>query len=572
MSISKFSVIFLLGGYLVLGLSHIAILPPWEGFDENAHFSYIQQIADTGSLPKPGSAKISKDVDGYKQYAPMPYCYVPLFKAGEGYTYHSFFNLPPASIQKAYTAIHVPPAKVRKFRPGDMLNWQTQHPPLYYMVLAPVFRLTRSLALIDQIFWLRLVSYIFAWTALLITILGGYRLSKARHDDVRLASRPWLVFGTVCIPLLFPSWFPEMARIGNDSLCALWLSLLWILLIRVHTVGKTYPVALMMGLLLGLGCLTKAFFVPLSAGFLFSLLLHDVVSADGSRRAALLRTFMVLAVLIAVSGWWYWGNWLEGRSLLGSNEMNEISSSGSLVDLIRHHFTIKSWLRGHAAMIVTLGWSCTWSFIRPPYIYMLPLAALVVFIALTYMWALRHYKFHTLEWAPLWCILPVILGLSYHVLLMVALTGEGRGTSGYYLLFMVPVIGTAVGIGLLSFWHKALFRIIAILLGVYAVCFAVVISWAQFMLYAGILSASEDNKFYRLPDAFPPYFGLPDAIANLSVLAYPRMGIFCWLAGGLLVGAGLIAGARMMVAPKVADFHPGSYTKQSPRGNGRRFI
>ena len=533
----------------MLGLSHIAILPPWEGFDENAHFSYIQQIADTGSLPKPGRAKLSKNVDNYQQYAPMPYCFVPFFKKGEGYTYHRFFSAPPAVIQKADTEIHAPPKKVRKYQPGQMLNWQTQHPPLYYMLLAPVFKLTRGMALIDQIFWLRLLSYLFAWAALLITVLGGYRLSHAQGAKTRLASKPWLVVGTVCIPLLFPSWFPEMARIGNDSLCALWMSLLWLLLIRVHTAGKTFPVALMMGLLLGLGCLTKAFFVPLSAGFIFSLLLHDTLSAGGSKRAAFLQTFVVVLVMIAVSGWWYGGNWLEGRSLLGSNELNAIGTSSGLIDLLRHHFSILSWLRGHAAMIVSLGWSCSWSFVRPAYVYMVPLGALVVFVALSYAWALRFHKIHSLEWAPLWCLLPVVLGLSYHVLLMVALTGEGRGTSGYYLLFMVPAIGTAVGLGLSSFWHKALFRITAILLGMYAVCFAVVISWAQFMLFAGLFWASPDNRFYRIPAIFPPYLGFPKAVANLSILAYPKMGIICWLVGGLLVAAGLIGGGHAILAP-----------------------
>jgi hypothetical protein len=36
-------------------------------------------------------------------------------------------------------------------------------------------------------------------------------------------------------------------------------------------------------------------------------------------------------------------------------------------------------------------------------------------------------------------------------------------------------------------------------------------------------------------------------------LAYPKIGIICWLAGGLLVGAGLITGARIMVASTATD-------------------
>ena len=28
----------------LVGLAHIAFLPPWEGFDETAHWSYIQEL------------------------------------------------------------------------------------------------------------------------------------------------------------------------------------------------------------------------------------------------------------------------------------------------------------------------------------------------------------------------------------------------------------------------------------------------------------------------------------------------------------------------------------------------
>jgi hypothetical protein len=33
------------------GVAHVAALPPFEGFDEVAHWSYIQQIADEGRIP-----------------------------------------------------------------------------------------------------------------------------------------------------------------------------------------------------------------------------------------------------------------------------------------------------------------------------------------------------------------------------------------------------------------------------------------------------------------------------------------------------------------------------------------
>src|SRR6185503_5689845 len=37
---------------LLIGLAHVAYLPPLEGFDEYGHYSYIEQIAKTRSLPR----------------------------------------------------------------------------------------------------------------------------------------------------------------------------------------------------------------------------------------------------------------------------------------------------------------------------------------------------------------------------------------------------------------------------------------------------------------------------------------------------------------------------------------
>ena len=49
----------LLAGQLLLGVAHVAMLPPWEGFDETAHYSYLQQLADRGELPRLGTARMS---------------------------------------------------------------------------------------------------------------------------------------------------------------------------------------------------------------------------------------------------------------------------------------------------------------------------------------------------------------------------------------------------------------------------------------------------------------------------------------------------------------------------------
>src|SRR5262245_50994510 len=51
---------------LLIGLAHVAGLPPFEGFDETAHYSYIEQIAKTGTLPRV-SDKLRQDAQDFEE-------------------------------------------------------------------------------------------------------------------------------------------------------------------------------------------------------------------------------------------------------------------------------------------------------------------------------------------------------------------------------------------------------------------------------------------------------------------------------------------------------------------------
>ena len=546
MALFNGSILLLLSGYLFLGISHIAFLPPWEGFDETAHFSYIQQITDTGSLPQLNRAKLSKNVEEYKIYAPMPYSSIPPFEDNGGFTYKTFFESQPQTIQRGYSYVHLPQHNSSRYAPGTVKNWQAQHPPLYYVFLSPIYMATRSFALTDQIFLIRVISYLFAWFAMLITACGGYYLFRIRPNSENISLKYFIPIGTLSIPIFFPAWFPEMARIGNDSLCALFLSILWLLFMRVYFIGISFKISVLLGLFMGLGCLTKAFFVPLSAGIVFYLILQQYTIKGVWNISTLSHVLVIITIIFAISGWWYFGNWLETGSLFGSHEMAILQNTGGILDGLSQHFSINAWLRGHAALITTIGWSCTWSLARPPYVYLMPLTLTVMFLTISYLSALPGCKINSFEWFPFWCALPVIVGFSYHVLVRIALTGEGRGTGGYYLLFLVPVIGSAISLGLRSHWNKKWFRISVALLGLYAVVFSIVISWAQVLMFSGIIYKSGNNKFYQLPDQLPPYFGIPDALTNLSALVYPKFGTFCWLMGVVLFTIGLIIGWKLI--------------------------
>src|SRR5436190_19890894 len=56
---------------IFVGLTYVALQPPFEGFDEFAHYSSLRQIAHAGSLPIEGASYLDREATEYQ--GPMPY-------------------------------------------------------------------------------------------------------------------------------------------------------------------------------------------------------------------------------------------------------------------------------------------------------------------------------------------------------------------------------------------------------------------------------------------------------------------------------------------------------------------
>lgn len=537
-TILKRSVMFLLFGQLFFGIAHIALLPPWEGFDETAHYSSIQQIADTKTLPRYGSARISGEVEKYAQFAPIPYSGSPPVEKNGGYTYKSFFDSSTETWERGFNHVSKSPPKPREFIEGEKINWQSQHPPVYYLTLAPIYLLTNNFSWNGQLFVLRLISYLFAWIAL---VIGAYTCLTELNSNS--SSEPnsiyyWAILGFGIWPLIFPSWFTDMARIGNDSLCALIIALIWFVLVK----SKNYPSIksyVILGVLLSIGCLIKVFFIPVFAGVACFLFLRRWKIEGRAGIKSNLFNLLVMALIVSViSGWWYYLNWYHYGVVLGSDEMIRLKNAGGLLTNLVDNFSIGAWVRGHAAAVTTFAWSGTWSFARPPYIFLLPMAFAVIFLFSIYIYAVRQYNVTMIEWLPAWCTLPVLAGLGYHILVRIALIGEGRGTGGYYLHFLVVPLVMALGIGLKSIWIKKGFRITAIILFIYAIIFSSIIFLTQNFLFTGMMHISGDNKFYQISNNFSSLFNWPEIITRLSVLAFPYLGLTAFIFGIITVVMG----------------------------------
>jgi hypothetical protein len=553
-SVVRRAVVCLLGGTGILGIAHVALLPPWEGFDEEAHYSSLQQLADTHEVPRLGRARISEDAQDYRQSAPVRYGNAPGRDRKGPHTYRSFFEASPDVVAQGRSVVHGRPLEARHYTASAKLNWEAQHPPLYYAVLSPVYVLTRGLSWGAQLFALRAVSYLLAWLALVVgvyvcatvipTLRGG-----ALHRD-------WLMLGVAAWPLVFPGWFPEMARLGNDSLCALIVAAVWWSTARAIGHGPDFRYAWTVGLLLGLGWLTKALFIPVTLGLGAFWCIREC-SLGGARALARLslRLLVAGALIAAISGWWYIGNWREYGVAVGSIEIVRLNEAGGLASGLEQRFTVGAIVRFGASFATRLAWPSTWSLARPPYIYLVPMVLAVLLATAAYLSALRRFRPTGLEWLPLWLTAPFVAGFVYQMLVLIALTGQGSGFGGYYLHLLVVPLGSALGLGVGVWWRHAGTRILATAFVLYSAVFAVAISWAQVLLFAGILGKSE-SKFYQMPPKLPPLLGLPEALARMTVLAYPFLGAIAWLVGAGLLLVGMLTAWKITRA--LAPAGPGA--------------
>src|SRR5262249_12421141 len=207
----------------------------------------------------------STALTGYAQVAPLPYgIQLPIETHGGLLTYRTFFES-PAAVARGADAVTRPPVGPRRYTPSAVHNWEAQHPPFYYVLLSPAYLVTAQLSWRGQLFTLPLISYLLACGALALRSLGCL---TPMPPLVHPTQPSWVGIGIAVWPLMIPSWLPEMARLGNDSLCALLAAGVWITMVRASASDLTYPRAIGLGSLLGLGCLTKALFVPVTAGAL----------------------------------------------------------------------------------------------------------------------------------------------------------------------------------------------------------------------------------------------------------------------------------------------------------------
>ncbi|MFQ5453099.1 MAG: hypothetical protein ACE5D6_02805, partial [Candidatus Zixiibacteriota bacterium] len=127
--------------FIFLFLSHGLIIPPFEGFDESAHYSYISLLSDRWQIPDFRTTLFDASIDNTLTNMPRRYSGTPPYDSVDGITYYQFFNDFTDPERKRIGENYWDVKQYVSYQPGKEINWQGQHPPLYYLIMILPYRL-----------------------------------------------------------------------------------------------------------------------------------------------------------------------------------------------------------------------------------------------------------------------------------------------------------------------------------------------------------------------------------------------------------------------------------------------
>lgn len=223
--------LLILLAFLLVGAMYAMEIPPWQAPDEPAHYNYVSQLA-AGQMPV-------IEVDDYDE-----------------------------AYRSRIVSERFPPDL--SIEPLTYEDWQ---PPLYYLLLVPVFQLSGGMLLP-----LRLASLLIGLAVVVVTYYATGELWPQRE---------WLPLTATAFVAFLPQHVAGLATVNNDGLAELVIAtILWLLLRGVRrpaTAAGQWP---LIGALLGIGFLTKATVYLMLPVVAFALWLRYRGHWPAMRRAA----------------------------------------------------------------------------------------------------------------------------------------------------------------------------------------------------------------------------------------------------------------------------------------------
>jgi len=334
--------------FLMKLVFYASFVPLWEGYDEFAHFAFVQHLAETHELPDLLNAAASQEVAESLRLAPVPWT---IRQWMPGWTTHDdFWRLPDLTRQWRERELKEIPRILARENAQNLRSYEGQQPPLAYLLYSIPYAVFQGAGLLTRAWVVRMAGAVIAS----LVIPFGFML--ARHV---LGNEPQAV-GVAAVIASMPELSMTADHGGNEPLAiVLGTACVYGLCLLVGDSRRALWRALFLGCLLGCGLLTKAYFLTMipAIGGIFAVLLWR---APGSRRRIAVQLLVVLGAATAIAGWWYWHAIRATGTLTGGQIA--IAARQSTLPVLRAMERI-NWLRVADFALGSHLWLGGWSFL-----------------------------------------------------------------------------------------------------------------------------------------------------------------------------------------------------------------
>jgi hypothetical protein len=286
------------------------ITPPFQLPDEPAHYAYVQQLAETRTLPTSSHEQYSEE----EETALSDLNWLAVRWHPE--------NHPVATRAQQRTLEHDLARPLGRLGPGGA-GVAVSQPPLYYALQTIPYAIGSSGSLLDRLALMRLLSALMAG----LTALFSFLFVREAVPGVAWA---WVVggLGVSLLPLLgFMS-----GALNPDSMLFAVSAAVFFLLARGFRRGLTPSLAVAIGLATAVGTLTKVNFLGLLPGVIVGLVVLAWRAARTSRASAYRALALGVSLAVAPIGLYLIVNLFSNRAGLGvaSSAIHLTKSRGSL--------------------------------------------------------------------------------------------------------------------------------------------------------------------------------------------------------------------------------------------------
>jgi 4-amino-4-deoxy-L-arabinose transferase-like glycosyltransferase len=442
--------------FIFRGVFYCSFLPLWEGFDEWAHFAVAQRMSASSSLLIPRDSLVSRDIDVSLDLTPLPKGMTNMPPAGV--THEQYPDLPPQERSRREMELATLPPEWATEYPEDgedgMPAYEASQAPLYYWLMAAPLSVIRAMSLVDRVWLIRVLTLLVGSLCIPLGFLVALRFF-GESTAQRLTT----------IVALLPELALTLSRVSNESLAVVIYTLM--ILAAVGWIDR--PVihrAVAVGVFLGLGLLTKAYFLTaLPALILIALW---VAFKDPKRlRPVCTQVFLAIAIAAGISAWWYLRTYSETGTVSGLDEALMLRETGFMEKL--GAVANVNWFAAIAVILLSHVWYGGWSLLAlPRWIYVLWLgvmAGAVLGFAKAARSSLDSRAGLLLSlYAFFW------LGQAYQIVMLFLSKGTSTAMGGWYLYCVIwaEVILATIGLRALipARWHSYGFVILLVALAV----------------------------------------------------------------------------------------------------------